>query len=99
MTKTKINRTSRIFQLVLEGKTNEAILAIILKEYSKKEMGDKVANMSSVAWARTQLKAKTDYAKKKNPKGLKVLSNREAIAKTAKKPVVKQAVKASAAAA
>lgn len=76
-TKEKISRTARIFQLVISGKSNEEVLEIIKKEYSKKEMGDKVTNLSSVSWARTQLKAKTDYAKKHNPKGIKVLSDAE----------------------
>lgn len=91
----KMSRTARMFQLVLEGKSNEAAVEIIKKEYGK----NVPTNTASIGWCRTQLKAKTKYAKKHNPRGLKVISNREAIAKKsasakpAAKPVAKPAAK------
>jgi len=70
----KISRTARMFQLVLAGYSNEAALQAIRKEYGK----DVPTTSASIGWCRTQLKAKTKYAKKHNPKGLKVVSDREA---------------------
>lgn len=70
----KVSRTSRMFQLVLAGYSNEAALAVIRKEYGK----NVPTTTASIGWCRTQLKAKTAYAKKHNPKGLKVVSDREA---------------------
>lgn len=77
----KKSRTARMFELVLEGKTNEAAVEIIKREYGK----NVPTNTASIGWCRTQLKAGTAYAKKHNPKKLKVLSNREAALKVAKK--------------
>lgn len=73
MTK-KVSRTARMFQLVLAGHSNESALAVIKKEYGK----NVPTTSASIGWCRTQLKAKTKYAKKHNPKGLKVVSDREA---------------------
>ena len=80
----KVSRTARMFQLVLAGFSNEAAVVQIKKEYGK----NVPTNVASIGWCRTQLKAKTAYAKKHNPKGLKVISDREAQAKKAAKPAV-----------
>lgn len=97
--KEKVNRMTRMFQLIIAGKSNEETLETIKREYSKKEMGDKVTNMSSVSWTRSQLINKTAYAKKHNPKCIKVMTNAEAVAKTAKKsPAKKSAAKSAPAA-
>lgn len=87
----KMSRTARMFQLVLQGFSNEAAVEVINKEYPESKRGDKKTNTSSIGWCRTQLKAKTDYAKKHNPKGLKVMSDIEAKRKAAKssKPAAK----------
>jgi len=74
MKTSKISRTARMFQLVLAGYSNEAAVQVIKKEYGK----NVPTNTASIGWCRTQLKAKTAYAKKNNPKGLKVPSDREA---------------------
>lgn len=79
-TKKTISRTARMFQLVLAGKSNEEAVEIIKKEYGAKVP----TNAASIGWCRTQLKAKTDYAKKHNPKGLKVMSDAECKKRTAK---------------
>lgn len=70
----QVSRTARMFQLVLDGYSNEAAVTVIRREYGK----DVPTNTASIGWCRTQLKAKTAYAKKHNPKGLKVLTDREA---------------------
>ncbi len=84
MSTAKISRTARMFQLVLAGLSNEAAVVQIKKEYGK----NVPTNTASIGWCRTQLKAKTAYAKKHNPKGLKVISDREAQAKAKAKPAV-----------
>lgn len=63
-----------MFELVLAGYSNEAAVTQIKKEYGR----DVPTNTSSIGWCRTQLKAKTKYAKKHNPKGAKVITDREA---------------------
>ncbi len=80
----KVSRTARMFQLVLAGFSNEAAVIQIKKEYGK----NVPTNTASIGWCRTQLKAKTEYAKKHNPKGLKPLSDREAQARAKAKPAV-----------
>ncbi len=80
----KVSRTARMFQLVLAGLSNEAAVGQIKKEYGK----NVPTNTASIGWCRTQLKARTAYAKKHNPKGLKVISDREAQAKAKTKPAV-----------
>jgi len=78
-----ISRTARMFQLVLDGYSNEAAVTIIRREYGK----DVPTNTASIGWCRTQLRAKTQYAKKHNPKGVKVVSDREARESRASKSV------------
>lgn len=73
------SRTQRMFEHVLAGLSNEQAVAAI-----KKEFGSKVpTNVGSIGWCRSQLKAKTAYAKKFNPKGHKVLTDKEAQEKSA----------------
>lgn len=79
----KISRTARMFQLVLDGYSNDAAVTIIRREYGK----DVPTNTASIGWCRTQLKAKTAYAKKHNPKNVKVISDREARDSKASKSV------------
>ncbi len=79
------SRTTRMFELVLEGKTNEAALAVIKKEYaSDLKTDEKQTTTASIGWCRSQLMNKSDYGKKHNPKGLKVLTNKEAADKSSK---------------
>lgn len=68
------SRVQRMFEHVLAGLSNEAGVQAIKREFGK----DVPTNTSSLGWCRSQLKAKTDYAKKYNPKGLKVLTDKEA---------------------
>lgn len=75
------SRVQRMFEHVLAGLSNEDAVTAIQKEFGK----DVPTNVSSIGWCRSQLKAGSDYAKKYNPKGRAVLTNREAIDKTAKK--------------
>lgn len=81
--KKQVSRTARMFQLVLDGYSNEAAVSQIRKEYGK----DVPTNTASIGWCRTQLRAKTAYAKKHNPKNVKVISDREARATRATKSV------------
>src|SRR5262245_28820551 len=74
MKNAKVSRTARMFQLVLAGYSNEAAVQVIKKEYGK----NVPTNTASIGWCRTQLKAKTTYAKTHNPKNQKVVSDREA---------------------
>lgn len=93
MTKDKqISRTARMFQLVLDGYSNEAAVAVIRREYGR----DVPTNTASIGWCRTQLKARTAYAKKHNPKNAKVIGDREARVTKASKSVAISALVASA---
>lgn len=74
------SRVARMFELVLEGHSNESAVAAIQKEFGKVP-----TNTSSIGWCRSQLINKTAYGKKNNPKGVKVLTDKEARAKSAKK--------------
>src|SRR5262245_10494133 len=98
MKTTKVSRTARMFQLVLAGYSNEAAVQVVKKEYGK----NVPTNTASIGWCRTQLKAKTAYAKKHNPKGLKIVSDREAkiqaIPEKATKPAAKKSATVKAAA-
>jgi hypothetical protein len=75
----KRDRVARMFKYIIAGMTNEAALAKILKEEPKAS-----TNLASMQWTRSQLRQKSDYAKKFNPKGIKVLTNRELKLKASK---------------
>src|SRR5260370_32534808 len=87
----KATRVHRMFELVLAGHTNDSAVPVILKEYAAEIRKDgKKTTSASIAWCRAQLMAKTDYAKKHNPKGLKAMTSAEAAekGKKPKKPAV-----------